>query len=45
MGSLTTAAPLLTLDGKPCAQPPEMLARIREFRERLLHDPALSRAL
>ena len=45
MGSLTTAAPLLSLDGKPCAQPPEMLERIRAFRERLLHDPALSRAL
>ncbi len=44
LGSLTTAAPLLTLDGKPCAQPPEMLARIRSFRERLLHDPALSHA-
>ena len=45
MGSLTTAAPLLSLDGKPCAQPPEMLVRIRAFRERLLGDPALSRAL
>ena len=44
-GSLTTAAPLLSLDGTPCAQPPGMLARIREFRERLLRDPALSRAL
>lgn len=45
MGSLTTAAPLLSLDGRPCAQPPGMLARIRAFRERLLGDPALSRAL
>ncbi len=45
MGSLTTAAPLLSLDGTPCAQPPEMLVRIRAFRERLLGDPALSRAL
>ncbi len=44
-GSLTTAAPLLSLDGKPCAQPPEMLARIAEFRERLLAEPSLSRRL
>jgi 4-amino-4-deoxychorismate lyase len=45
LGSLTTAAPLLALDGEPCAQPPEMLARIRAFKDRLLQDPALSRAL
>jgi 4-amino-4-deoxychorismate lyase len=45
LGSLTTAAPLLSLDGTPCAQPPEMLTRIRSFRERLLEDPALSREL
>lgn len=45
LGSLTTAAPLLALDGAPCAQPPEMLARIRAFRARLLGDPSLSRAL
>ncbi|MEO8054594.1 MAG: aminotransferase class IV [Acidobacteriota bacterium] len=44
-GSLTTAAPLLSLDGKPCAQPPEMLARIAAFKERLLHDVALSHPL
>jgi 4-amino-4-deoxychorismate lyase len=43
LGSLTTAAPLLSLDGLPCAQPPAMLARIRAFRERLLEDPSLSR--
>lgn len=45
LGSLTTAAPLLSLDGRPCAQPPEMLARARTFRERLLTDETLSRAL
>jgi 4-amino-4-deoxychorismate lyase len=45
LGSLTTAAPLLSLDGRPCAQPPEMLARIRAFREALLGDPAFSRTL
>lgn len=45
LGSLTTAAPILSLDGSACAQPPGMLARIRTFRERLLEDPALSRAL
>ena len=45
LGSLTTAAPLVSLDGTPCAQPPEMLARIRAFRERLLGDPSLSRTL
>lgn len=45
LGSLTTAAPLLSLDGRPCAQPPAMLERIRAFRERLLGEPSLSRAL
>jgi branched-subunit amino acid aminotransferase/4-amino-4-deoxychorismate lyase len=45
LGSLTTAAPLLSLDGTPCAQPAGMLARIQAFRQRLLSDPALSRAL
>lgn len=45
LGSLTTAAPLLSLDGKPCAQPPAMLARILEFRRRLLEDPSLSRVV
>jgi len=45
LGSLTTAAPLLSLDGIPCAQPPAMLERIRAFRERLLGDPSLSREL
>ncbi|HTS01833.1 MAG TPA: aminotransferase class IV [Thermoanaerobaculia bacterium] len=44
LGSLTTAAPLLSLDGTPCAQPAGMLERIRAFRERLLEDPALCRA-
>jgi 4-amino-4-deoxychorismate lyase len=45
LGSLTTAAPILSLDGMPCAQPPEMLVRIRAFRDRLFHDPSLSHAL
>jgi branched-subunit amino acid aminotransferase/4-amino-4-deoxychorismate lyase len=45
LGSLTTAAPLLALDGRPCAQPEAMLGRIRAFRERLLGDASLSRAL
>lgn len=41
LGSLTMATPLLTLDGTPCARPPEMLARVAEFNRRLLTDPAL----
>lgn len=41
LGSLTMATPLLTLDGRPCARPPEMLARVAEFNHRLLEDPAL----
>jgi 4-amino-4-deoxychorismate lyase len=45
LGSLTTAAPILSLDGRKCAQPPEMLARIARFREKLLGDETLSRAL
>jgi 4-amino-4-deoxychorismate lyase len=45
LGSLTTAAPLLSLDGNACAQPPAMLERIRAFKERLLAEPSLSRAL
>ncbi len=45
LGSLTMATPILTLDGVPCARPPEMLARIGEFNRRLLQDPALGTEL
>ena len=45
LGSLTMATPILTLDGAPCARPPEMLARIAEFNLRLLEDPALGTEL
>ena len=45
LGSLTMATPILTLDGTPCARPPEMLARIAEFNRRLLEDPALGTEL
>jgi 4-amino-4-deoxychorismate lyase len=38
-GSLTLAAPLLTLDGRPCACPEAMRARVRLFNEKLLSDP------
>jgi 4-amino-4-deoxychorismate lyase len=40
LGSLTMATPIVTLDGAPCARPPEMLARIADFNRRLLEDPA-----
>ncbi len=36
LGSLTTAAPLLSIDGLPCEQPVAMLRRIAEFNERIL---------
>jgi hypothetical protein len=45
LGSLTMATPILTLDGAPCARPPEMLARIAEFNRRLLEDPGLGTEL
>jgi len=45
LGSLTMATPILTLDGTPCARPPEMLARIEKFNRRLLEDPALGTEL
>jgi branched-subunit amino acid aminotransferase/4-amino-4-deoxychorismate lyase len=45
LGSLTMATPLLTLDGTPCARPPEMLARVVEFNRRLLEDPLLGTEL
>jgi 4-amino-4-deoxychorismate lyase len=45
LGSLTMATPIVTLDGAPCARPPEMLARIAEFNRRLLQDPAFGTEL
>jgi branched-subunit amino acid aminotransferase/4-amino-4-deoxychorismate lyase len=45
LGSLTMATPILSLDGAPCARPPEMLARIAEFNRGLLEDPALGTEL
>lgn len=44
-GSLTLAAPLVSIDGKPCARPPAMLERIEDFNRRLRTDPALGREL
>jgi 4-amino-4-deoxychorismate lyase len=41
LGSLTMATPILTLDGRSCARPPDMLARVAAFNRRLLEDPAL----
>jgi 4-amino-4-deoxychorismate lyase len=35
-GALTLAAPIVSLDGKPCAQPEAMRARVAEFNARLL---------
>ena len=45
LGSLTMATPILTLDAKPCALPPEMLARIAQFNRRLLQDPSFGTEL
>jgi branched-subunit amino acid aminotransferase/4-amino-4-deoxychorismate lyase len=45
LGSLTTAVPLLTLDGEECAQPPAMLRACEAFRERLRTDAALQKTL
>ena len=44
-GSLTLAAPLASIDGKPCARPPAMLERIADFNRRLRADPLLGREL
>lgn len=45
IGSLTTAAPLVSLDGEPCERPGEMLRACEAFRERLLGDAALQKKL
>ncbi len=45
LGSLTTAAPVLSLDGEECARPPAMLRAIEAFRERLRSDAALQKTL
>jgi branched-subunit amino acid aminotransferase/4-amino-4-deoxychorismate lyase len=45
LGSLTTAVPLLTLDGVECAQPPAMLRACEAFRVRLRTDAALQETL
>lgn len=45
LGSLTTAVPLLTLDGVDCAMPPAMLRACEIFRERLRTDAALQKKL
>jgi 4-amino-4-deoxychorismate lyase len=45
LGSLTLAAPIVTLDSAPCAVPPAMAERIREFNQRLFSDPALGTML
>jgi branched-subunit amino acid aminotransferase/4-amino-4-deoxychorismate lyase len=45
LGSLTTAAPILSLDGEECARPPAMLRAIEAFRERLRTDAALQKSL
>ncbi len=44
-GSLTLVAPLVSIDGKPCARPPAMLERIADVNRRLRTDPALGREL
>jgi branched-subunit amino acid aminotransferase/4-amino-4-deoxychorismate lyase len=45
LGSLTTAVPLLSLDGEECAAPPAMLRACKSFRERLLTDAASQKRL
>lgn len=45
LGSLTTAVPLLALDGAACATPPGMLRACEAFRERLRTDAALQKKL
>ena len=45
LGSLTTAVPVLTLDGEPCAVPREVRDEAAAFNDRLRHDPALSTEL
>ena len=45
LGSLTKAAPIVSLDGVACAQPAAMLEEIRAFNERLTSDHTLAKAL
>jgi branched-subunit amino acid aminotransferase/4-amino-4-deoxychorismate lyase len=45
LGSLTTAAPLLSLDGAECARPLAMLRACEAFRERLRTDAAMQKSL
>ena len=45
LGSLTTAAPLLALDGVEAARPPAMLRAGEAFRERLRSDAAMQKTL
>lgn len=45
LGSLTTAAPVLSLDGEECDRPEAMLRAIEAFRERLRTDAALQKTL
>lgn len=45
IGSLTTAAPIVALDGVPCAAPEAMVAEVTSFTARLRTDPSLSRPL
>lgn len=45
LGSLTTAVPLVALDGERCALPPAMVRACEAFRERLRADAALQKKL
>ncbi len=45
LGSLTTAVPLLSLDGVECVRPPAMLRACEAFGERLRSDAALQKKL
>lgn len=45
LGSLTTAAPLVSLDGVECALPPAMLRACESYRERLRTDAAMQKRL
>ena len=45
IGSLTTAAPLVSIDGEECARPAAMLRACEAFRERLRTDAAMQKKL
>lgn len=45
LGSLTTAVPLLSLDGVECVRPPAMLRACEAFQQRLRTDAALQKRL